>query len=109
MEGGGGKTGVYRISVNIGGSIVVATVNSALRSSTCGTTRTYPRCIPAPVLDLPRVHARVSVYRVNTERRIGLRPFIGEIERERTSVACLSLYIHLPITRRNYDTRLRRP
>lgn len=71
--------------------------------------RIPPRCIPAPVLDLPRVHARVSVYRVNTERRIGLRPFIGEIERERTSVACLSLYIHLPITRRNYDTRLRRP
>lgn len=34
-----GQTGVYRISVNIGGSIVVATVNSALRSSTCGTTR----------------------------------------------------------------------
>lgn len=27
-------------------------------------------------------------------------------ERERASVACLSLYIHLPITRRNYDTGL---
>lgn len=54
--------------------------------------------VPCSTFDDARahIHLRLSVYRVNTERRIGFRPFIGEIERESVGSRPLPLYISLP-------------